>query len=170
MDDTKTRKCVPGDHEKLMKLKGRMDRVNFWFHPWRNNMRSVNRFYTAFISIFGYERWECVLPQIRVAWEAARLDFDKMLGLIRGWQDLEDFYGKEASVSKQDMVGLAAMIHELTESVRVMKPVASMQNSMDEFQKKAKELTDQLDTIQKSNALYQEVYALIDKYKKGGDS
>lgn len=80
---------IPSD---LINLRIRMERTNFWFHLVRNNPRHREQYYFALIAMVGYENWKNVNDTIRMNWESARLNFDRMYGMVKDFAENADMY------------------------------------------------------------------------------
>lgn len=152
----------------LKNLRAKACIINIFCHFQRNNPRTTTYLYNRLIAETGYEKWPKIHPSIRNEWDSARLNFDKMYGLIKAWYKSEndiftEYISKpktEIEIMKEesDIVSLeTSLIKKEIEKVKTEKELCGlkenqniydpeiikkqMKNVLDEFCEKAEKIT-----------------------------
>ena len=60
--------------------------INMLCHFTRNNPRTTSYYYNWLIGMFGFENWAEGNAPFKQQWEDAKNSFDRLYGLIKGWQ------------------------------------------------------------------------------------
>lgn len=73
----------------LKKLYWKAWRLNYLWHPFRNNPRNANAIYYGLKYCVGLENWEKINPDVRNSWDSAVFSFDKLFGQLKVYKDLD---------------------------------------------------------------------------------
>ena len=124
-----------------MRKSGRF--INCLCHFTRNNPRTTGYYYNWLVSLFGADNWATGKASFKQQWEDAKYSFDRMYGLVKGWQ------AAHASLSLE----LPANDEKDKEIERLTKKIEDNKKSAEEkqtdLQKKIDELIGQLEDKKK---------------------
>lgn len=73
----------------LKKLYWKAWRLNYLWHPFRNNPRNANAIYYGLKYCVGLENWKKINPDVRNSWDSAVFSFDKLFGQLKVYKDLD---------------------------------------------------------------------------------
>lgn len=117
--------------------------INMWFHFTRNNSRTTEYYYNWLVSLFGADNWATGNASFKQQWENAKNSFDRMYGLIKGWQAAHASLSLELPANDQK----DKEIERLTKKIEDNKKSAEEKQA--DLQKKIAELTGQLEDKKK---------------------
>lgn len=73
----------------LKKLYWKAWRLNYLWHPFRNNPRNANAIYYGLKYCVGLENWKKINPDVRNSWDSAVFSFDKLFGQLKVYKNLD---------------------------------------------------------------------------------
>ena len=98
--------------EKLKAMRWGMIRTKIGLYFLRNNLRIKTYYYNRFIEIIGLETWKNLDSYYKNSWNEAKNSFDRMYGIIKAWQNIEEF-----PVCDKDVEAAYARLSEAVEKL-----------------------------------------------------
>lgn len=152
---------------KIKVLYRKMWRTCYFFHLFRNNPRSRERYYFSFISIVGYDHWDNVDETVRMNWESARLSFDRMFGMMKNFKENPEEYAKLLDCKAKEKTEAKMETEHLNELCgEVSKIVQQMSGMLKVSQNIIKDQGEELKKVKEMIAVKKELRKCYDEFGK----